>query len=324
MTPPQSTKLLGIGLVLLSSLSLSIQNVVLRLFFSESRLFGQIPFGGFVTPHLSNVVLLLAIRMAMMTLLLTGLIPWLYPKTFRALGTLPKTPRLLGAVLASGVCLFLGLILLYMALSQVAAGIAISTLFIYPAITVLLAWLFFHQVPQTYQLGFMVVISIGVVLTSLTTSVEPTGNPLLGGICALGAGLGFGLYGIFAELSLKGQPGLHPVPFSLFTFAMVAVLASLALMVLQEIIIEPAVWAPVLGMTFISAIFTLVAYILNNFGIGFIGASLTALLTASAPALTALLAWWVVQEALEQQQIIGIGLVTLGVSMLSLKSRHTH
>ena len=75
-------------------------------------------------------------------------------------------------------------------------------------------------------------------------------------------------------------------------------------------------------MTLFSAALTLIAYVLNNAGIGMIGASLTALLSASAPALTALFAWWSLQEALQQQQIMGIGLVTVGVSMLSIKSRH--
>lgn len=324
MTPLSSTKLMGIGLVLLSAPGLSLQNVVLRLFFTESHLFGQVTFGGFVTPHLSNVILLLAMRMAVMVLLLAGLTPWLYPGTFKVLRALPKTPRLLGAVMASGVCLFFGLILLYTALSQVAAGIAIATFFIYPALTVLLAWLFFQQTPRIYQLWLMIVICIGVVLTSLTTSAEPTANPLLGTICALGAGLGFGLYGIVAELSLKTQPshaGLHPVPFSLCTFALVTVLSSVTLMFYQKTTIEPTVWFPVFGMTLLSATLTLVAYVLNNSGIGLIGASLTALLSASTPALTTVFAWWMLQETLQQQQIIGIGLVTAGVTMLSLKSR---
>ena len=324
MTPPRSTKLLGIGLVLLSALGLSVQNVVLRLFFTPSRLFGQIPFGGFVTPQLSNVVLLLALRMAIMALLLVVLTPWLYPSTFTVLRALPTTPKLLGAVTASGVCLFFGLILLYTALGQVATGVAIAIFFIYPAITILLAWQFFKQSPRPYQLWLMVVIFIGVVLTTLTTSSELTSNPILGGICACGAGLSFGLYGIVAELSLKAQPshpGLHPVPFSLYTFILVATLASLTLLVNQQITIAPAAWPPVLGMTLFSATLTLIAYVLNNSGIGLIGASLTALLSASAPALTALFAWWSLQEALQQQQIAGIGLVTVGVSILSFKSR---
>lgn len=320
--------MLGIGLVLFSALGLSIQNVILRLFFTPRLLFGQVPFGGFVTPQLSNVLLLLALRMGMMALLLAALAPGLYPKTFTALGALPKNPRLLATVTTSGVCLFLGLTLLYTALSQIAAGVAIATFFIYPAITLLLAWQFFHQSPRPYQLWLMAIISIGVVLTTLTSSsavaANPSANPLLGGLCALGAGLGFGLYGIVAELSLKAQPsypGLHPIPFSLSTFALVALLASLTLGVGQPITIAPAAWPPVLAMTLASAILTLIAYVSNNSGIGLIGASLTALLSASTPPLTALFAWFILQEALEQQQIFGICLVTAGVALLSLKSQ---
>lgn len=319
--PLRSSRLLGIGLVLVSALALASQNVVLRLFFTESQIFGWGPFGGFVTPHLSNVVVLLAMRMGVMALLLAGVTPWLYPRTFRVLVALPKTPRLLSTVVGSGVCLFIGLSLLYVSLSQVAAGIAIATLFIYPAVTVLLAWLFFQQVPRPYQLWLMGGIFVGVVLTSLTTTAEPTTNPLLGGACGLGAGLAFGLYGIVAELSLKGKSVLHPVPFSLCTFVVVTILTGLTLLLLQEITIEPTAWPAVIWMTLFSGILTLLAYLLNNSGIGLIGASLTALLSASTPALTALFAWWILQEALQQQQIVGIGLVTLGVAMLSLKSR---
>ncbi|MGB3293485.1 MAG: DMT family transporter [Phormidesmis sp.] len=64
-----------------------------------------------------------------------------------------------------------------------------------------------------------------------------------------------------------------------------------------------------------------VTYILNNFGIRYIGASLTALISASAPALTALFARISLQEALQPPQILGIGLVTVGVAALSLNRR---
>ena len=324
MTPPHPNRLIGIGLVLLSALSLSVQNVILRLFFTPSLLFGQVPFGGFVTPQLGNVLVLLSMRMATMTVLLVMLTPWLYPKTFAVLRTLPTTPKLLGTVTGSGVCLFLGLTLLYTALSQVATGVAIATFFIYPAITILLAWQFFHQSPRSYQLGLMVVIFTGVLLTTISPSVAAASNPLLGGLCALGAGLSLGLYGIVAELSLHTQssyPGLHPVPFSLATFALVALLAGLIPLTHQSITIAPTAWPPILTMTLFSATFTLIAYVLNNSGISLIGASLTALLSASTPALTTLFAWWILQEVLQPQQMMGIGLVTVGVAMLSIKSR---
>jgi len=324
MTLLRSSKLLGISFVLLSALALSVQNVVLRLSFTPSRLFGRIPFGGFVIPELSNVVLLLAMRMAVMALLLLMLTPWLYPSTFMVLRALPNTPRLWGSMTASGVSLFLGLTLLYTALSQTTVGVAISIFFIYPVITILLSWQFFQQTPHPYQLFLMLIIFIGVGLTTLTTSSEFTSNPVIGSMCAFGAGLSFGLYSIAAELSLKAQlshSGIHPVPFSLYTFASVAILASLTLLFSQQISIAPAAWLPVLTMTLFSATLTLIAHVLSNSGIGIIGASLTALLSASAPALTTSFAWWILQEALQKQQIVGIGLLTAGVTMLSLKSR---
>ena len=324
MTKIRSSKLLGIGLVLLSTLGLSVQNVILRLFFTPSLLFGQVSFGGFVTPQLSNVVLLLAMRMATMALLLAGLTPWLYPSTFSVLRTLSTTPKLLGSVTASGVCLFLGLTLLYTALSQIATGIAIATFFIYPAITLLLAWHLFHHRPHPYQLWLLGIIFTGVVLTTLNSSAEIASNPVLGGLSATGAGLSFGLYGIFAELSLQSQPSyapIHPVPFSLWTFVVVAVLASLTLLVSQQVTIASTAWPAVLVMTLLSATLTLIAYVLNNFGIHYIGAALTAMISASTPALTTLFAWWVLQEVLQLQQIVGIVLITAGVATLSIKSR---
>jgi drug/metabolite transporter (DMT)-like permease len=244
MTPPTvpSVRLLGIGLVLLSALGLAAQNVLLRLFFAPSLLFGQIHFGGWISPQLSNVVLLLALRMATMTLLLASIAPQLYPDTFKNLGHLPKSPRLLRHALGSGLCLFLGLTLLYLALSQVAAGIAIATFFIYPAVTVLLAWLFFHQRPRPSHLRWMLIIFVGVTLITLTSTPGINTNPVLGSLSALGAGLSFGLYGILAETCLQSRPSrpvLHPVPFSLLTFGLVAGLASLTVLLGTQTIAVP-------------------------------------------------------------------------------------
>ncbi|MGD1897790.1 MAG: EamA family transporter [Phormidesmis sp.] len=57
-----------------------------------------------------------------------------------------------------------------------------------------------------------------------------------------------------------------------------------------------------------------------NFGIRLIGASLTALISATTPTLTALFAWFTLQESLQLQQIVGVALVTAGVAVLSLKT----
>lgn len=321
---PANATALGITLVLLSAIGLASQNVVLRLFFAPSLLWGKFSTGGWVTSTLGNVMLLLALRMTMMAVMLAIIALRLYPETFTALRQLPKTPKILSSAVGSGLCLFVGLSLLYLALSQVEAGVAIATFFIYPVVTVLLSWRFLGQRPYNYQLWLMLIIFFGVALTTLDPSTDKTSNLVLGSLSALGAGLSFGLYGIFAELALKSQPSgptFHPVPFSLLTFTIVASFASLSVLVGPQIEIIPTVWFPILGMSLLSAALTLVAYILNNFGIRYIGGALTALISASTPVLTTVFAAWALQEILQKQQLIGIVLVTLGVTALSLKSR---
>ncbi|EDX84593.1 conserved domain protein [Synechococcus sp. PCC 7335] len=331
MTPLKKSPrtVLGIVLVLLSAVGLAAQNVVSRVFFVPSLIFGRVTFGGFITSELSNVVMLLAIRMAMMAVLLMLLVPWLHPGTFIALKRLPRSPKVFSAAIGSGLCIFGGLTCLYTALSQIAAGVAIAAFFIYPAITVLLARVFFNQRLRPHQLTLMIVIFIGVILTNAnitpaaSTDIATTFLGLRYGLWAgLGAGLCFGLYGIFAELCLQDQDlPLHPVPFSLVTFIGVSSLATLSLSILPPVSVLPATWPLILMATLFSAGLTLVAYVLNNFGIRYIGASLTALISASSPALTALFAWVTLQESLQPQQNAGVALVTIGVAILSLKAK---
>ena len=323
-----SKVLLGVVLVLLSAVGLATQNIVSKLFFVSGDLFGYASLGGWVAPQLGNIALLLALRMALMALLLAIAAPRLYADAFAEIWQLARDFRRLGYVVGSGTCLFVGLTSLYFALSQIAAGIAIATFFIYPAITVLLAWRCLQQRPSIYQLGVMSFIFGGIVLTTSPGAAESTanGNSLLGILGSLIAGLSFGLYGIFAELVLqprKAQMALHPVPFSLLTFIVVSALSGVSLFFLSPVSVASAVWHPVMVATLFSALVTVIAYVLNNFGIRLIGASLTALISASTPALTALFAWLALQESLQLLQAIGIGLVTVGVAALSIKAKRS-
>ena len=315
-----ASKTLGISLVLLSTVGLALQNVILRLLFTPSSVIGWLGAGGWVSTSFGNVVFLLALRMVLMTLFVAAAARTLYAPTLGSLGRLLRQPPLLTHTLASGLCLFLGQVCLYRALSLMATGVAIAIFFIYPVITVLLAWGLFSQRPRPYQLWLIPVITLGVVLTAFDPTDASVGS-YLGVLWAAGAGLSFGFYGIFTEISLRPDTGLHPVPFSLAVFAMVAVLSSLTVLLIGGVHIAAASRTPVLICSIISALLTLVAYLLNNFGIGYIGAALTALLSSSTPVLSGLFAWWLLQEALHPQQQLGVLLVTLGIGALSLKLR---
>ena len=186
--------------------------------------------------------------MALMAGLLASAEPRLYPGTYSAIWKLTQDSQRLGCVVGSGVCLFVGLIALYFSLSQVVAGVAIALFFIYPAITLLLAWKFLKQRPRAYQLGFMVVIFLGVMLTTQGegTDAAALSSSVLGILSALLAGLSFGIYGIFAEIVLQPaksaqrqqqyhRQALHPVPFSLATFGIVSTLGGISLLFMPSI-----------------------------------------------------------------------------------------
>ncbi|MBE9080352.1 EamA family transporter, partial [Romeria aff. gracilis LEGE 07310] len=194
---------IGIIFVLLGATALAIQNVVARLIFSPSQLFGQVPVGGFLDAAMGSILVLLLLRMAGMAMVLAAIAPRLYPATFSDLRQLPHLRRLFWQAIASGVCLFLALALTYLALSQAAAGIAIAIVFIYPAITMLMAWKVFGQRPPLHQRWLLLVILFGVLLTSLDPQDMTLSNSALGIFAALGASLAFGGYNILSEVCLQ-------------------------------------------------------------------------------------------------------------------------
>lgn len=327
---PQNTTsskvLLGIALVLLSAIGLATQNIISKLFFVAGYVSGYGTVGGWIAPQFGNIVMLLALRMALMAGMLAIAALHLYANTFTEIKQLSTNVNRLGFVVGSGLCLFVGLTSLYFALSQIAAGIAIATFFIYPAITLLLAWRFLQQRPRFYQLSLVPIIFCGIALTTADTTANSTAanNSTFGILGSLVAGLSFGVYGIFAEIALqpqKTQQAIHPVPFSLVTFLTVSLLASLSLCFMPHVSIEATSWQPALVMTLLSAVITVIAYVLNNFGIRLIGASLTALISASTPALTALFALFILQESLQPNQILGVAIVTISVAALSFKAK---
>jgi drug/metabolite transporter (DMT)-like permease len=81
----------------------------------------------------------------------------------------------------------------------------------------------------------------------------------------------------------------------------------------------PGTWGGLLLGGVILGLLTLGGYLLNNLAVQRVGAAWTAILSASGNALTALAAWILIQESLAGGQWLGIGLVTLGVTLLSVE-----
>ncbi len=317
--PHFSERMLGFVLVLTGSLCLALQNVLVRLAFVKNPIFGVFSWGGFLAPSVANSLLLLQMRAVLMAVMMMAIAPKAYPNTRESLEQLitpAKRPLLLRTV-ASSVFMALALGFLFIALGQIPAGIATVLFFTHPAITVLLSWKFFGDRPTALRLAVVVAVFTGSFLIAPNFSTTPTSNTILGVLAALAAGICYSLQGILAQTCV-GE--IHPVPFTLVTFIVASLITSLSLFAI-EIKISSDLWLTLWILCAVTALLTLAGQLFYNLGIRLSSAALVGIIGISNPTLTALLAWLIIQEALQGKQIFGVLLVILGIATLGLEKR---
>lgn len=311
----EAIAVLGFLLVLAAAFCFCFQNVIVRVLFTEQTLFGLLPIGGFVTPTLPHSFLLMFMRMAIVVPLMAALATTLYPPTWRDMQAIGRPGRrwLLGRSLAGGGLMFLYLALLYVSVGLIPTGIALTLFFTYPLFTALIAWYTFGSAPSPQRWGIMGLILVGTALTLPQTTPIAGGTSLLGILCGITAGFAYALYTVNAQQSFVY---LHPVPFTWISFAITLLLSALSLGLWPRSA-EPLSWWPLWVGGGFSAIVTFAGHLLNNLGIRQIGATTAAMIGASNPALTVVLAWFAIQERLNGVQLTGVAIVTLGVLLLS-------
>ncbi len=326
-----ATKLrLGFLLVLFSSLVLSFQNLVISVIFNKSQIFGLFKLGKFVAPSVGNSLLILWLRMLVVVPLMAIMVTILYPSVWRELKRFARTKDwpLFFRVVASGFFLFLSQTLIYLALGPISPGVAIGIFFIYPVFPVMLGSLLFGNRgarrpsifrPNLFLSAIIVSILLGSVLLGLPSG--RTSNLFGFGIsAAVGGAIAFAVYILLAQNCARK---LSPIPLSWLHFVSILVFSSLSLAgPLPEswrLDVVPSVWPELIISSLVLGGATLLSYLLNNIGLRMIDAARASLLGATVPALTALLAWVILQKTLQVQQIFGLVLITLGVVALSLE-----
>jgi drug/metabolite transporter (DMT)-like permease len=72
-----------------------------------------------------------------------------------------------------------------------------------------------------------------------------------------------------------------------------------------------------------SGLITVGGLVFTNLGIRLVGAATATLVGSIEPALTAFLAWLILQESLDPRQMIGIAIVTLSIAGLGLEKKQS-
>ncbi|MGF1490929.1 MAG: DMT family transporter [Microcoleaceae cyanobacterium] len=311
--------MVGFLIVILAACFFCAQNLIVRILFNSSAIFGVFETGGFVTPTLQNSFLLLFMRMAVVVPLMSALNPRLYSRTWQEIGQLKQTeyrPLLLRAI-AGGGFMFLYLALLYVSIGLIPTGIALTLFFTYPIFTALFSWKLFGDRPTSFRWIIMGVILLGSFLTipqgqSVESSINPVGIAL-----GFASGIAHAFYVVNAQKSFET---FHPVPFTWINFMVALVLSTLSLLIGWNAVDEIN-WIPLWMGGLFSALVTFVGHVLNNIGIRQIGATSAAMIGSTNPVLTVIVAWLIIQETLDSSQIAGVVLVTLSVALLSQERR---
>jgi drug/metabolite transporter (DMT)-like permease len=314
--------LLGFLIVLLSSVFFCFQNVIVRILFSEHTILGLYQIGGFVTPTFQHSFLLMFMRMLLVVPLMAFLAPKLYPPTWQEIVHLRDVEQreLLLQSVGCGFLMFLYLALLYISIGMIPTGIALTLFFTYPVFTALFSWGWFGHRPTLFRWSVIGLVFLGSSLTMPHINTTTDGNSLIGIITGIASGITFALYTVLAQKSFEK---LHPVPFTWLSFAIALILSGSSLL-LGNLPEAQLPWRPLWIGGLLSAIFTFVGHLMNNFGIRLIGATSASMVAASNPALTVVLAWLTIQETLNGLQIVGVVIVTLSVALLSQEHRLFH
>ncbi|MEG4941784.1 EamA family transporter [Microcoleus sp. F4-D5] len=318
----------GLVLALSSAVVLSLFNVCLRILIKSKTprvVFGLFEFPGVVTPGFGNSLLILLMRLIVVMALMPILATFLYPSVWKDIRRLFQSGdrALWSKVLGSAFFLFLSQVLIYLAIGNIPAGIAITIFFIYPIVTVLGSWILFGSRPST--IGFLAILGItaGLILAGSPSFAAPApggGNVGVGVAAALASGITFAGYVLLTQMA-AGK--LHPIPFSLVNFAAIFVFSALSLWVpLSENFapnIDQNVWPGLIVGGVVLGVLTLFSYLLNNFAIRFAGAALASVIGTLGPAMTALFGFLIINETLQPVAILGMAVVTLSVAAMSIE-----
>ncbi len=317
----------GLAFMMLSTLALSMHNVLVGIMGYGGRLWGQIPMEGIFSLNIPNSLLLLWLRMVFVLPLLMAAAAKLYPPVWEDMRQMFRDPdkRPFYQVIASGSFLFISQVLIYKAIADIGPGVAVTLLFMYPLITVPLAWFLFGDRPTPLRLVVMFAISMGIVFTALPRIYTDlnAGNVSLWGVgAAILSSFAFALFLIAMQLSFRR---LHPVPVSILQFSTIFILTSLILIAGSFVGLNPGEPSSSIGLYvggFMLGLLTLMGYLFNNYGVKLMGAAQASIVASSGPVMTAMLAYIIIpgeKSALSFIQWMGVVLVTLGVISLSLE-----
>jgi drug/metabolite transporter (DMT)-like permease len=311
-----SNIVLGFGLILFSVFALYLQNIVVTILLNKSSLFSLFDIGGYLAPNMGSIFFIVFLKMAIFVPTLFLMTTFLSPHVWLDIKNAIKDKNLFILISICAFFLFISSVLIYFSLGFLSVGIAITIFFIFPVINLFGSWLLFGIKPTFYY----IITAIGILLGILIIVLQGSENlPTVGLICAGLSGISFAIHLLLIQVCTKT---IHPVPFSLINFGVIFLLSLVSVLISL-----PQSWGfsigegmtinVILGGIILGGL-SLLSYLANNFGITLIGAARASIFSVIGPFLTSFLAWIMIGQSLTGLEILGILIVTVGVTVLNL------
>ena len=250
-----------------------------------------------------NANALLWLQLVVLIPSLAILAPQLYRSVWRDIGqSLQSTPRLF-ALLGGGVFYFFAQVFLFQAAGTLGPAVAAPLLFAYPLLVVPLLWWLNSDRPNLLRGVVMLAMAMGVVLILRPLSLSSA-------MAALLSAMAFSLYVVTNSLNTRQS---HPISAGLVQHGLMGILSSIILLIRPLVVTQDLTSQFVLGGLGLGLVAG-ISYFFYYTGLRLVGGLRTALVAATTPILTALLAMLALtnQPTLQMIQWPGIILIALG------------
>ena len=205
-------------------------------------------------------------------------------------------------------------------LTLISAQLERLTLFTYPTIIAILAWIFLGEKITRMVILSIVLCYLGIWVMysqekALISSASDSSDITKGVLLVLGSALSYSLYVIFAKPMI--------LKFGSRFFTSVAMLGSSVFVLIHFALLNPLTISHISGIVWIyglslAFICTVIPSFMITEAISRIGASRTSILGATGPVFTIILAIFIINEPFTIHHLIGVSLVLIGVACVSI------
>lgn len=201
--------------------------------------------------------------------------------------------------------------------SVLLVGVAVAVVLLYtaPIIVAVMAWRFLGETFDRRKVTALLLTFLGVLLMSRAYDPALLSLNAVGVLCGLGSAFAYALYSILGKVSLNRGYSVATTSFYIYSIGVSGLLALAFIVDPGQLLVtgnDPGAWGLLLVLACVQTLGALTAYVS---GLRYLDAGAASILATFEPVVATMLAFFVLQEAIDWPQALG-SLFILGAVLL--------